>query len=73
MADESSGVLAEVGGDLPRGADRQQPIAEHDDDRDRPDQERNPDQRELEEGEWRPAVVLRGARNEEIDVRPRQG
>ena len=70
LLDERQGVPAEVGRDQLRRPGRQQALAEQHDDHDRPDDQRDADEGELEEPERRAAVGRRRLRDDHVDRRP---
>ena len=72
LLDERARVLAEVGRQHARAALRQQALAEQHDDRDRADQERDADERELEVAEAAHAGVVGGLRDDHVHRRARE-
>ena len=70
LIDERPGEVAEVPLHRARLPGRQQPLAEEDDDRDRPGEQRNADERELEEPEPAHPRVIRVPGDDDVDRRP---
>ena len=72
MLDEGLGVPAEIGRQPRAALLRQQALAQQQDDRDGPDQKRQPDQRELREGEAGEPRILQRLRHQDVLRRPGQ-
>ena len=69
LVDERAGMIAEVVRDRPTAPMGQESFAEEDDDRHRADEERDADERKLEEAEAADAGVLGRLRDDDVDGR----